>query len=306
MNGDTAAPREPGFGALLKQLRTSARITGSGLADRLKAARFPTSQSRISRLETGKGAPPTQDEARAIAAALRADPESTARLMEAAQRLQQPASTWEQSAAALAERQLDTEQIEQKARLFKVFQPAVVVGLLQTSGYAGAVLSALQDVMTRAGRPAPVMAVPDAVSARVHRQAILFDPDRQFDFVMSEDVLSDPVCPPEEMLAQIGHIRQAAERENVSVSFIPSGRPLRIPLFHGFSLLDDSYLFVDLFGAGLAKQDKVEARLYQHVFDALKEQAVADLDELLTRYSRRYAGFLLAGGSAAAEGGGRG
>jgi hypothetical protein len=174
-----------------------------------------------------------------------------------------------------------------------VFQPTVVIGLLQTSGYAAAVLTALQDAMSGPGGPPPARSIHEAVTIRLQRQGILLDPKRQFEFVMTEAVLSNRVCPPAEMPAQINRIRDVARQTNVSIGIIPADARLAVPPFHGFNLMDDKDLFVDLFDTNIDKHDRLSARAYGRVFDALKSRATTDIEPILARYERLYADLLL-------------
>jgi transcriptional regulator with XRE-family HTH domain len=275
------------LGDVLAWLRTSAGLSGTELA-----RRAGTNQTKISRIETGIGAPPTAAEVERLARASGADDDLVRRLIAESERLRDSTSDWHQGRAAHAPRQSDFEQAEAAAHNFKIFQPTVVIGLLQTSGYAAAVLSALQTVMAEPGHPPSAQAVHEAVSVRVHRQAILLDPGRHFDLVMSEAVLSNRLCPPEEMPAQINQIRRLAGRPNVTVAIIPADSPLPVPPFHGFSLMDDRDLFVDLFDTAIDKHDRLSARAYGRVFEALKDRATEVIDPILDRYFEDYLGRL--------------
>jgi hypothetical protein len=205
-------------------------------------------------------------------------------LVEQARRAHEPVGDWEGTVSDFELRQHETEQVEQSAVEFKIFQPTVVIGLIQTSGYAQAVLTALQQL----SRPGPPTDVHGAVSARIHRQRALSDTAKHFDFVMSEAVLSNRVCAPEEMPPQIRRIRDVARQPNVTVSIIPAAVRWQIPPYHGFALLDDRHLFVDLYDTGLAKHDEFEAEFYANVFATLKTQAVQDIDPILEHYYRQY------------------
>jgi transcriptional regulator with XRE-family HTH domain len=290
---EDASDRPPDLGAgatlgeVLAWLRNSAGLTGTELA-----RRAGTNQTKISRIETGIGAPPAADEVERLARAAGAGDDLVGQLVAEAERMRDFPPDWHQGRAAHTPRQLDFEQAEAAAHNFKIFQPTVVIGLLQTSGYATAVLSALQTVMADPGHPPSAQAVHEAVSVRVHRQTILLDPRRHFDLVMSEAVLSNRLCPPEEMPAQITRIRQIARRPNITLGIIPAESPLPIPPFHGFSLMDDRDLFVDLFDTAIDKHDRLSARAYGRVFDALRSQATTDIDAILDRYFDAYLGRL--------------
>ena len=168
----------------------------------------------------------------------------------------------------------------------------MIIGLLQTSGYARAMLAPLQRLTGESDEAKLDVAVTQAVSARVHRQAILADRRKRFDFVMSEAVLSNKLCPPEEMPAQISQLRKLADQDNISISLIPADADWVIPPYHGFTLLDDRDLFVDLFDTGLIKHDKVDARFYGEVFRSMKHLATADTNAMFDRYFQSYLDLL--------------
>jgi transcriptional regulator with XRE-family HTH domain len=266
------------LGRRLKALRRERGLSGEQVADMVGV-----SQSTISRIETGKILPPPA-EAHRIALLLGADPEDADRIAEQAGRLRGAAADWAAGEADMESRQQETEQLEAMATSFQVFQPTVVIGLLQSSGYAEAVISAMQRLT-----PGDSGGMVDAVSARVHRQRILEDPARRFDFVMTEATLSNRICPPEEMPAQIRRIRLMARRPNVTIGIIPSDVEWRMPPFHGFSILDGRHLLVDLYDTGLSKHDQSDADVYARIFAMMKEQASTDIEPILSRYSRQYA-----------------
>jgi hypothetical protein len=160
----------------------------------------------------------------------------------------------------------------------------VVAGLLQTSEYARGVLATIQRVATMAGFDGSAAAVPEAVSARVQRQEALADPTKSFHFVMSEAVLSNRTCPPQEMPAQIQRIREVAGQENVSVGFISAETMWTIPPYHGFVVIDDSLVIVDLINTGLTSRGRSDIRLYRQVFDSFEQHVDTDIDVLLDKY----------------------
>lgn len=267
------------LGAILRRLRQEKNLTGVELA-RLVGM----SQPKISRIETGTAPAPSVGDVTKLAETLGADKETTRRLLEQAHRMQDPVE-WEPTVADLELRQRETEEVELRAVDFKVFQPTSVIGLLQTGGYAEAMMTAFNNIAVPRGHPGAIFG---AVSARLRRQRILSDPTKHFDFVMSEAALSNRLCPPEEMPAQIRRIRAVAKQPNVTVSIIPSYVRWRVPPTMGFSLLDDRHLFVDLFDTGITKHDELEAALYANVFSAMKEQASRNIGPILDRHLKQY------------------
>jgi transcriptional regulator with XRE-family HTH domain len=274
------------LGPTLKDLRLQRGLSGKHLAELAGM-----SQSKISRIENGLTTPSDADVAR-LTGALGAGETLTRELLAEARRSREPVNEWESGEVDLASRQQETEHIEATATDIKVFQPTLVIGLLQISSYAEAVLSAMQKLAGPDLSGAPIR----AVSARVHRQGILDEETKQFDFVMTEAVLSNRYCSAEDMLAQIRRIEQVAQRPNVTISIIPSDLPCwTVPPVHAFSIYDDKYVFVDLFDTGLSKHDESEGGFYGRVFAAMKAQATADIKPMLRKHREIYLAELTRG-----------
>ncbi|MGH3868825.1 MAG: Scr1 family TA system antitoxin-like transcriptional regulator [Pseudonocardiaceae bacterium] len=79
--------------------------------------------------------------------------------------------------------QVELTETDQKAKLYRAFEPVVVPGLLQTPEYARAQFS--QVVMVHKV-PSDIN---DAVQKRMQRQEILYSPDKRFHFVLTEAAL---------------------------------------------------------------------------------------------------------------------
>jgi transcriptional regulator with XRE-family HTH domain len=277
----STTPDDISFGAALGRLRRRARLTGKELGHRAGM-----SQAKISRIETG-AATVDPDEVPALTRALKLTAEETRRLTELAQRGHNQMTDWRPTQYGSADRQREFAQLEATTREFRVFQPAVVVGLLQTSEYARAVLSQFQW-LSAARIAESTIDVSEAVSARVQRHEVLAEPHRHFTFVLSEAVLSNRLCGPIEMLGQIDRIREVARQENVTVGIVPADAAWAIPPYHGFELLDDRCVLVDLINTTLVSRGRADIRLYREVFDALLEQATMDIDPILDRYFTDY------------------
>jgi transcriptional regulator with XRE-family HTH domain len=280
-SGTPSHPEEP-VGLVLARMRREKELTGGQLG-RLVGM----SQPKISRLENGVGFPDPDDVA-LIARVLGATDDQIRTLKERAERAHNRMTDWRLDPGSLGGRQRGLGQRESKAQAVRVFQPAVIVGLLQTSEYARAVLAAFHDLTSTDSDGSPGITVSEAVSARVHRQELLMDRNRTFHFLMAEAVLGNRVCPPEDMLAQIRRVREVSQQENVSVRFIPAEAWLEIAPFHGFSLLDDDFVTVDLFNTSLSSHGKADARLYRRVFDSLERHAVTDIEPILDKYVGQY------------------
>lgn len=284
----TSGSAGPSLGSALKNLRLERGLSGKSLAELAGM-----SQSKISRIENAVTSA-SDDDVVSIARALGAGDALTRQLLAEAHRSRESVPDWESGEVDLASRQEETEQIEAGAVDFKVFQPTVVIGLLQISSYAEAVLSALQKIAGPDLSGTPIR----AVSARVHRQGILDEETKNFDFVMTEAVLSNRYCSAEDMLAQIRRIEEVAKRPNVTVSIIPSDLAAwTVPPFHAFSIYDDKYVFVDLYDTGLSKHDESDDGFYGRVFAAMKAQAVTEIRPILRKYRDVYLAELTRGES---------
>jgi transcriptional regulator with XRE-family HTH domain len=103
---------------------------------------------------------------------------------------------------------------EAEAKTLRWFEPLVVPGLLQTEGYARALLR------TRVGDTDDQ--IEDMVAARMERQAILGrDKPPTLWAIIDEGVLRRPVGGPAVMGEQVRHLAEAARRPNIVLQIIP-------------------------------------------------------------------------------------
>lgn len=274
-------------GAALARWRKRKKMSGQALGEKVNM-----SQAKISRLETGASAPDPND-VRTVAEGLGLPAAEVERLVDLAEQSNNTFTDWRPTHLGLADRQNDLRHLEASAREFRVFQPAVVVGLLQTSEYARELLSSLERELDDEGIADSAAAVPVAVAARMQRNPVLAEPDRTFHFLMTESVLSNRVCSPGEMLAQIQRIRTISEQENVTVRLVPAETHLPLAPYHGFELMDDRCVLVDLFNASLMSRGRRTVRHYLRVFDALERVGTTEIAPILDKYQVLYARMLL-------------
>jgi transcriptional regulator with XRE-family HTH domain len=263
-------------------MRRARRLTGAQLA-----AIVGMSQPKISRIERGRGLPDPGDVG-ALARALGADEDRARALMERAERSHDRMTDWRPTSAVLASRQNNMADWESAAEVVRDFQPVMLAGLLQTSGYAKATLQVFQRLAPLDTDELTESAVLAAVSARIRRQEVLADQSRSFRFVITEAVLRTAICTPAEMLAQIGHLREiAARRGNVSIAVVPDGAPVDVPPMHGFTLLDDKLIVVDIYNTGLISRGRKDLESYRRVFDVFDDRATA-IEPTLDKYEALY------------------
>jgi transcriptional regulator with XRE-family HTH domain len=277
-------------GVVLARMRRTKGLTGAQLGRLAKM-----SQPKISRIETGRGLADPDDIGR-LARALGADDELAQLLMAQAEAAQTRMTGWQpHPAIGLAGTQQQVGESEATVGTLRIFEPAVVPGLLQTSEYARAVLSGFQLLIPDFADNSDA-AILEAVTARLGRQEILSDPGKSFRFVMTESVLANPFCPPEDMLGQIRRLREVKTRyRNVSLRIIPRQSTPAIPPMHGFELFDDRSVIAEVFNSGLSSQNRADAQLYRTVFDLFEAESVDDIDPILDTYQRLYTRQLSSG-----------
>ncbi|GAA2710536.1 helix-turn-helix domain-containing protein [Actinoplanes palleronii] len=262
------------------------RMSGAKLA-----AATNLSQPKISRIERGVG-PLSPENIEAIARALGASDAETQALLERSTRLHDRMADWRPAQTGLAVQQRTLADWEAGAERIRVFEPSLVPGPLQTSGYAKLVLRAFRQLLVLPADDRTESALLSAVSARIKRQVSLADPDISFEFVMGEAALKRRIYPPVELLAQISHLREiAAHHPNVSIKVITDDAPADIPLLHGFTLIDDNLVVVDLYNTGLTSRGQKDVDSYRQVFKLLDEHAT-DIGPLLDHYQAIYIDML--------------
>jgi len=272
------APTDPPVGRDLRALRRSRGLTGQQLG-----ALTGMSQAKISRIETGAVTADVGD-VEVLASALQAPAEVREELVERAARSHSQMTEWRPGVPSVANSQREFAELEADARELRTFQPAVIIGLLQTSEYARAIMTGTQDHLAHnLGTKAPAV-VSEAVSLRVRRHEILDEPGKSFHFVMTESVFGNRLSRPAVMLDQLDRVREVARKPNVDLRVVPAEARLSLPPYHGFEILDDRCVTVDLFNFPIMSRVRADIDLYRHVFDELERLATRDIEPILDRY----------------------
>ena len=105
---------------------------------------------------------------------------------------------------------------------------------------------------------------------------------------MTEAVLRNRVLGPDDMLGQIKRLREVAQMPNVTLSVIPADAKLEVPPYHGFELLDDRLVAVDVFNTLVRTRGRSDIELYALAFDALAKSATVEFGPILDRYRAMY------------------
>jgi transcriptional regulator with XRE-family HTH domain len=157
----------------------------------------------------------------------------------------------------------------QRTGIFKIYCSTVVPGMLQTPGYAQALMSAITVF-----RETPDD-VEDAVKARMNRNRILQSAGHQFTMLLEESVLRYRVGDNEVMAAQLGHLLGITSMPNVRLGIIPftvEARPMWT--VEAFTVFDNARVHVELLSAQVTVTVPGEVVVYLRAFDQLTSLAV--------------------------------
>jgi transcriptional regulator with XRE-family HTH domain len=250
--------------AALRQLRLQSRLSTYEMAGRLG-----WSQSKVSKMERGSTAADPGDVAQ-WAQITGASPKVAAELVSEAEAVSNQMRTWKEvHGGGLATRQGEVAQLNTAMVRHREFAPDVVPGLVQTPAYAARVLE-LADVSGRGG-------IAEAVSARVNRQAILYDPSRTFEFILTEGALRFRLGPRDLMHAQAEKIISVMTLANVSVSVIPFAATPGALFVSGFVIYDipdEPMVLVEILSRELQLRTSWDVGLYEATFERLADSAV--------------------------------
>jgi transcriptional regulator with XRE-family HTH domain len=262
----------------LREARKQARLTGERLA-----ARCGISQSKISKIETGKVLPSATDVERMLTT-LGLGGERTAELIA----LARLANTEFQSVRASLQRGLHQKQrelaaLEADARHIRFFLPLMITGLLQTPEYARASLANFPGDH------------PQAIAKRLDRQAALYNPAKRFMFVLTEAAVRWQLCEPRIMAVQMGRLASLSELPNIRLGIIRLDRYVPDGPLNTFTVYDERIATAETFGGVIMMRDPRDVHYHLELFAFFEQYAAFDDDvrALLESYAQGFrAAFL--------------
>ncbi len=160
-------------------------------------------------------------------------------------------------------------ELYRSTELLRVYSPVLVPGLLQTEGYARALLS----------MNARFLEVPDdgteAAAARLERSKVIHEPGHRYVFLVEEAVLYYQLGNADAMAAQLGHLLTAGALPQVSFGIIPAETRERVlwPQ-ETFDVHDDTLVSVELLSAEVNVTQPSEIATYAKAFEQLRGMAV--------------------------------
>jgi transcriptional regulator with XRE-family HTH domain len=244
------------LGCQLRHLREAARLTGKELAERLR-----WQPSKVSRLENARQTA-SEDDVVVWAQAVQASPETADELITQAIALQERHDGWKQRhRSGLAAIQEDMRDLEARTKLFRVFEPGILVGLLQTAEYARHVFRKVKRLYSAADE------IDAAVRVRMQRQEILYDRTRTFRFVIPESALHTRLAPVDVMRGQLDRLLAVSTLPNVEFGVIPFATELPSSPINGFWIYNESMVGIGTMTKDLVLRDPDDVAFYVRAFD---------------------------------------
>jgi transcriptional regulator with XRE-family HTH domain len=270
--GGRATPSVQGreLAAELRRIRLAAGLSRNEIAQEVGLP-----EPDLSRLETGQVIPSVGEVARwshAVGASDRVK-EQLRSLAVAVSKVTALPNWLGTDVVALQEelRQLEASSMSQRTCLV-----GLIPGLLQTREYAGMIMEF--NALPKDDQDA-------AVNARLMRQAIIQDPRRRFEFILSEAGLrwSRPGTSRTVLRNQIRYIAELSELSNISIGVVRSGAQTKVPFIQSYYIYEDASLpgskeTVDLVvletpPAAIVISDPMAVRGYRRDLSWLREAA---------------------------------
>ncbi|MGW7141231.1 DUF5753 domain-containing protein [Streptomyces xanthophaeus] len=156
--------------------------------------------------------------------------------------------------------------MEAQMAVLRLFQPALVPGLLQTPEYIRAILrrhDLSDDALTR------------TISGRLERQAVLFDSTKKLRFVITEPVLRWRIVPSQMMAAQLDRIVSVSRLAHVDIRVVPLSAPQTDIANHAFVIRDDRMVTVETVHAEIVVTDPRDVEMYVRKFEGFENSALS-------------------------------
>lgn len=263
----------------LRRLRERAGITVERAASALEC-----SQSKISRLETGKGIPRTRDVRDLLR--LYGDPGELREeeLLQLAREGQDTKAWWNSFRDVaqedfLPDHLLRLVALEQGAESIRAYSPLIIAGLLQSGEYIRAIIDLFYPTSSQRDRDR-------YVEFRTRRQDVLRRAEQgplKFSVIMCESVLLRDASPPGVMLSQLSHLLEVIEdaRASVEVRIVPFAAGLHRGLIGPFNILrfsdpgDQDVVYLEGAEGALYIETLEGVERYEEIFRAIEEKALS-------------------------------
>src|SRR5689334_23936622 len=253
---------------------------GNGLTVVELAGRCGWHHAKTSRIENARTAPSAKD-IRAWCRATQTEDQADDLIAQSLTAESMYTEWRQQMRRGLRQLQYSAVRLFRQTTLFRVYSCSLVPGLLQTEGYAAAILrtsARFQEL--------PIDDSAEAARARVDRSRIIHEPGRRFVLLVEESVLYHQMGDADAMAAQLGYLLTAGALPSVSLGIIPASTKERGQWpRETFHVYDDKLVSVELVTAQVRINQPSEIAQYLKAFEQLRSMAVygADARALVVR-----------------------
>ena len=257
----------------LRRLREKSDMSGEYVAERLG-----WSQSKVSRIETGR----TSVQAKELTQLLElyGVPDGGRDQFFDLAKGAQVKGWWDDFADTLPRDYTTYIELENEASSNLVFSAQIVPGILQTEDYARCVIQSALLI-------SPPGETNRRVQVRMERQARLMqDTARSFSVIIDEAVLRRKVGGDEVMTAQLDHLMESSKKENVNLQVLPFSCGEHPASAGEFALLqfpgddDEDVVHVEAIGSSLYIEDETTVFRYTLAFNQLCTSALTPSESM--------------------------
>ena len=251
----------------LRGLRKAAGLSGERLV-----ARIAMSQSKISRIESGRTIPAVADVERILKGLAPIPSDVADHVLSLARVANVQHATWRSVArSGLWRKQAEIKALTESSETVRHFLPIVPSGLLQTPEYARCALTPVIE-----GNPD--RDIDRAFRSRLDSQSALNDESRRFYFLLTEQAVRLKRAPALVMAGQLRHMARVAERPNVELAIVPWSVMVEASPLNVFVAYDDRLVTVELFSGEVALRDYRDVLYHLNVFAYFRGRAVSGGD----------------------------
>lgn len=258
----------------LRELRLDAGLTGRALA-----AAAGWHRTKVSKIEHA-ARPPSSTDIRTWCRVCRAEDQATD-LIAALRAVEGAFIEWKRlQRSGLRRLQESRVELYERTRVFRVYEPGIVPGLLQTPEYVRAVLAKVGSF-----RGSPTGDLDEAVAARVARQRVLRKGGHRFAFLVEESALWARLGGAGVLADQLAHLLGLSGLPRVSLGVIPADIDRELWPVEGFWMFDQERVSVETVSGWLTITQPAEIAQYAAAFEEFAELAVygAEARQLISR-----------------------
>ncbi len=261
MVGEARRVNKAQLGAALRALRQA-----SGKEAKAVARSAVMSASKLSKIETAKVAPSVADVER-ILTAIGVSDEVKAEYLEVVRAAATETTAWRLiRRMGVHKAQQQTQALEAQMTSLRLFQPALIPGLLQTPEYIRAILSRHNlggDVLTR------------TISARIERQQALYDSTKELTFIITENALRWRIVSASRMAEQLDRLVSLSRLPNIDIRIVSLAARQQDIANHAFVIRDDRTVTVETVHAEIVVTDPRDVALYVQKFEGFVSMALS-------------------------------